>query len=128
MYLCLHHLHTLFPHFSEEQVDTESTLCSHLLYHDIQKNEGTCTANSCTAVHQQWLVQGWRVLLSNTRDKIDKRHGILWDSMVRPGCVVKMCDSQGSCIGIGNLEERIGIVNLICYFLTLGDGWQSSFI
>ena len=91
---CLHHLHALRAHGADELVDTESALFCHLLHHHIQEDEGASSADPCTAVHQQRLVQGSRVLLTDTADKVDKRHSIVWHSMIRPSCVVELMDYQ----------------------------------
>ena len=93
-YQCLHHLHALGAHGVDELVDTESALFLHLLHHHIQEDEGASSANPCTAVHQQRLVQGSRVLLTDIADKVDKRHSIVWHSMIRPSCVLELMDYQ----------------------------------
>ena len=97
-YQCLHHLHALGAHGAEELVDAESALFLHLLHHHIQEDEGTSSPDPCTAVNQQGLVQGGRVLLTDTADETDERHDILWHPMIRPSCVVELSDLQGMVI------------------------------
>jgi len=85
----------LGAHGAEELVDAESALFLHLLHHHIQEDEGASSPDPCTAVHQQGLVQGGRVLLTDTADEVDERHDILWHPMIRPSCVVELSDLQG---------------------------------
>ena len=79
-------------------MNTERSLHLYLLNHGVQEDEGACATDSCTAVHQQWLVQCDWMLLTDTVDKVDERHGILWYSVVRPCCVVEVCHCQGTLI------------------------------
>ena len=93
-HLCLDHLHALASYFLEQIEDTQSALSLDLLHHRVQEDEGASAAHPRTAVHQERQVHvGW-VLLANTMDKRDDRHGIAGHAVVRPGSVVHMSHSQ----------------------------------
>ena len=91
---CLHHPHALCTEVSHTLVYTESPLSLHLLHHHIQSDESPSATHTCTAVHQQWLVQGDRVQFTHMTNETDDRHDIVWYSMIWPGSIVELSDSQ----------------------------------
>ena len=90
-YLCLDHLNSLGPHVLEVVEHTQGPLLPHLLHHQVQQDEGASPAHPSTAVDQQGLGLGGRVLLPDPPDEGDERHCIAWNSMIRPGSVVHVC-------------------------------------
>ena len=62
-----------------EQV--EDTQCMCLLHHRVQEDDGASAANPHTAVYQERQVQVSWVLLADTMDEGDYRHGIAGHSM-----------------------------------------------
>ena len=94
IYLALNHPHSLHPHLPQAMMYTKASLCFHLLHHDIQQDECPCTTHTCTAVYQQGLSLCDWVLFTNTTDKTNERHDIIRNSMVRPGSVVQLCNTQ----------------------------------
>ena len=93
-YLCLDHLHALASYILEQVEDTQSSLSLDLLHHRVQEDGGASAAHSRTAVHQERQVQVSWMLLAYTMDEGDDRHGITGHSIVWPGSVVHVSNSQ----------------------------------
>ena len=74
--------------------DTQSSFCLHLLHGQIQEDECPSSPHPGTAVDQEGCGQRGGVLLADTTDEGDERHGIARDSMIRPGGVEHVGDCQ----------------------------------
>ena len=104
-YLCLDHLHALASQVLEHVEDAQSPLPLDLLHHRVQEDEGASAAHPRTAVHQQRQVQAGWVLLAHTMDEGDDGHGIAGHTVVWPGSVVHVSDSQ-LLLWVRNLRMR----------------------
>ena len=93
-YLSLDHLNSLSPHTLEVLEDTQGPLPPHLLYGQVQEDEGTSPPHPGTAVDQEGRGQGGGVFLADATDEGDEGHGVARDSVVRPGSVEHVGDSQ----------------------------------
>ena len=71
---------------------TQCPLSLHLLDGQVEEDECPGPPHPCTTVDQEGRGQGCRVLLADTTDEGDERHGIARDSVVRPGCVQHVGD------------------------------------
>ena len=91
-YLGLNQLHSLGPQVLEVMEDTQSSLHLHLLHGQVQKDECPSSPHPGTAVDKEGCGQRGGVLLADTTDERDERHGIARDSMIRPGGVEHVGD------------------------------------
>ena len=94
LYLCLDQFHSLVPHSVEVLEHTQSSLCLHLLRGQVEEDERSRPPHPGTAVDQERGGEGGGVLLPDTADEGDERHGVARDSVIRPGRVQHVCHRQ----------------------------------
>ena len=92
IYLCLNQLHSLGSHTLEPLKHTQSSLSLHLLHGKVEEDECPRSPHPCTAVDQERGGQGDGVLLADTTNERDERHGVAGNSVIRPGGVEHVGD------------------------------------
>ena len=104
-YYSLNHENPLLPQVGNKLVNVDGVLGLDPLQHGVQCDEGSCPANTSTAVHQEGVLFVVRVCLPHSLDEIDHGDGICGYSMIRPGQVVEQGHLKGRGIWLFGLMK-----------------------